>query len=206
MQLISSSWNLIKDNISKNARWYFTLVVLILFGTILGLVLTFKGIVDANIFEKTNSPSLFDIVTGNVKHISLFFSYILNIILSFIILLFFTLSIYSSPLSILYLVYQGYILGINTASIIMLSGVSGAMSAIFFLLPINLLSFAVLLVNETAFITRLRLKRELRLTNLDSYREILPSIMLATIIAILGAILYSIIYPTILKSIVITST
>ena len=205
MQIFSSSFSFIKTNISKNARWYFILAVLILFGIITGLILTFKGITDANIYEKNSSPSLFDIVTGNTKSISLFFSYILNIILSIIILLFFTLSIYSMPLSIIYLVYQGYILGVNFASLIILSGVSGAMSMVFFLLPINLISFAVLLVNETAFIARIRVKRELRLSMLDSYKEIAPSLVLGLVITIFGATIYAIIYPIVIRSIIIVT-
>lgn len=205
MKIFNLPWNNFKTNINRNARWYFCLVVVIVIGITIGLVLTFKGITEANIYGKSSSPSLFDLVTGNTKPLSLFFSYILNCLLSTIILLFLTLTIYFVPLSILYLIYQGYILGVSTASIILLSGFSGAINAIFFLVPINLLSFAILIIIETAFIDRIKIKNNYRLTLLGSFREIKKPLIFAFIILVFSAILYSIIYPLVLKTIIFVS-
>lgn len=200
-----SPWGFVRNNFSRNARLYLLLTIIVLFGVVLGIVLTARGVTQVNIFEGEDSASIFDIVSGNTNPFALFFSYILRILLSMIILLFLTLVVYILPLSIIYIAYQGYILGVTISSLVILAGFSGAINTIFFLLPINLLSFTTLIIIEVAFINRLITKRQFRLNMFESYREISPSLLFGVVVMFVTAVLYSVVFPIVLKSMIFVS-
>ncbi len=157
----------IKNHFFSQARWYFLLLFVTIAGVALGSYLCASGKAEVNIFEKNNSASLFDFVSGNTNSFSLFFSYFLRVLLSVVVIVFLSILPYILPLSFVYFAYQGYILGISATSLIILSGFSGAINTLFFFLPINLLSFTTLFIVEVGLIKRLSEKKKLRLRFLE---------------------------------------
>ena len=91
----------IKAHIKRNSMSYFITCVVLLIGLIIGVVLSVTGYKYTSLLTSADK-NMFDYITGEAEYSSIFYSRFGNTLLSLLILIVLSLSIYSSVLSFLH--------------------------------------------------------------------------------------------------------
>ena len=190
-------------NLFKEARIHLiVLAFFIVVGIIVGVVIQTKTGASLEIYS-ANSVSLSDIISGSVKKSKLFFSALLSLSFSLIVLFVFSLTKVTGILKVVYIFYQSVLLGSSLTSLVLLKGVSGIINLLIFILPVNILNFLSLVIFSCVlYLARKQAKaRHSSFFNmLLSYKEYL---IITVVLALFSCFLYGVIYPLLIKSVVV---
>ena len=196
----------IRDHFKSNSTIYLFLGIVVVCGLLLGLYFSLTGYKYRSLLSGVDK-NLFDYITGAASYSSIFYSRLINIILSFVVVFVLTLSIYTSILSLLYLAYQAALIVLSCAAIISLHGLSGVLNVLLLLLPVNIINLVVLSVFCVICVRRAKDQKDYKLKFFESFREqtFLIDAGICMAVAFVLCLIYSFILPLLLKSFVVVN-
>ena len=198
----------IKDKISehfkKNTINYVLSFLSIVVGVAIGVFLIFNNSKYTSLLTAADK-NMFDIINGTISCAEIFSTSFLDIMLCLVIILVFSLNIYSSFLNYIFICYQTVLFVLSSAAIITLYGFTGVVNVIFFVIPINILNLLIVTIFSVCGIERARQKKVFGLGFLESFREdgYFVKLIICVLLSLAVCILHSFIIPTIIKSFVV---
>jgi len=192
----------IKRFMALNKKLYLLAALAATFGLVLGLVLAFSGGMESVIYSSTGS-GLYEIIINDYSAFGLLAENLYRLLLPIIIIFLLSLSKYTSPLSYVYLGYQGCLLGASIVGLISSNGVMGVLNAIVMVLPINTLNFVVLISALVVFLKRLSLALSQRISLVHSLKIFMPKLVYVFVSALVVSMVYAFLYPLLLRSVIV---
>lgn len=138
---------------SQKKGFYFGFLIALSVGLILGIVLHFTTSLGGYLLSDKDQH-IFDFITKDASILDFFFSKLLDIVIAFVLIFVFSLSIYSSILVFVFFAYQGMILGSVCCQIISSYAFLGVLNVFLILIPINLCLFALLFYEASICVSR----------------------------------------------------
>ena len=123
-------------DILKPIKWLLVFsVIVILVGFVVGMIGAFSSINT----DLTEGEGLISFLTGDMASISSFVGRLCSCLVILLILFLFSKSKWLSPLAIILLFYRSYLLGVNIGLLLKFYGMSGIISAVLIIFPLQLL-------------------------------------------------------------------
>lgn len=194
----------VKQSFWVSRKKYLFVAFVLLLGFALGAVLCVYGEGDAVIYS-AGAEELDNIIIGEYQWWDSFSHNLTTLLLAVIILFAFSLTKVTFPLDFVYLAYQGYLFGSSTAGIILENGIRGALSALFIVLPINLLNYLCLVQALVTFWGRLLEASDKKQKLMPSLRGAKIGLMLCVLFVLVASLVYSVIYPLLLRTVVVVN-
>ena len=192
----------VRAELVENRQRYLVSLLVLLVGIVLGVVVTTAEGSDYNIYE-TNSLSLYDIITSDYEKMDLFLDCFGRLLLACAIIFVFSFKRISFLLSFVYLAFQGFLFSSSLVSVVSINGIEGVLSGLFFILPMNLLNFAVLIFFLCVCWKRLVFAGAYRLTFKKSVKLFAGKFFAVLVLCVLSSAIYGFIYPLLLRSIIV---
>ena len=193
----------IKGFILSNKTQIVVGYVCIVVGIIVGVCIAISG-EDAVVFS-SSTVTLQELITGEYSSVSLFFSSFFKLLLPIVIIFLFSLSKFTSFLDFIYLMYQGLLLGISATVVIQENGLTGALNALIFISPVNLINLTIINYASALFIKRREYAKKFHKTFLESVSVYIKESVWLIVLVAVSSFLYGVVYPTILKSMIIVN-
>jgi len=201
-QNINSYFFSFTNHLKKSTPILILVTCLYVLGIILGIVLLFGEKSYLSLLTNKNQ-TLLGYISGNVSVFKLFFPRLFSCLFSVAIISACCLTVYTSFIGIIYLVYQAAITTIVCGTLIHLQGFSGVLNTLFLILPSNLILLSILAVVFSIGYERSRQAKKYNLAFSNSFQHCnYWSNLIICLIAILALnILFSIILPIIIRGI-----
>ena len=123
-------------DILKPIKWLLVFsAIVILVGFVVGMIGAFSSINT----DLTEGEGLISFLTGDMASISSFVGRLCSCLVILLILFLFSKSKWLSPLAIILLFYRSYLLGVNIGLLLKFYGMSGIISAVLIIFPLQLL-------------------------------------------------------------------
>ena len=123
-------------DILKPIKWLLVFsAIVILVGFVVGMIGAFSSINT----DLTEGKGLISFLTGDMASISSFVGRLCSCLVILLILFLFSKSKWLSPLAIILLFYRSYLLGVNIGLLLKFYGMSGIISAVLIIFPLQLL-------------------------------------------------------------------
>ena len=195
-----------KEHFRENTLYYFFALVFVCVGLALGLYISLTGYKYTALLSAPDK-NMFSYITGTAPYTSIFYSRLVNVILTVAIIFVLTITKYTLPLSYLFLSYQMALVVLTSAAIITMYGLSGVLNVILFVVPINLVNIALMVYGVGVGHERAKLWQNYKLKFGDSFKE--TSFAFKFFIFAAGlfcvAIINSFILPIFIKSFVVVN-
>ena len=128
----------IKDHFRCYKKYYIVFSIIIAIGIITGAMTAFKYVGELEI-SHLNDKILVEFLRGNIGWFRLFLDRVVVVAFTCVLLFLFNLKKWLSPLGVLLLLYKAYVVGLNSAILIMIFNVSGIINVFIVLLPCNII-------------------------------------------------------------------
>ena len=174
----------------------------LLLGILLGVVVSVGEGSSPKVFY-TSSLSLYDIITNDYIKGELFLSSLAPLLLATIIIFVLSIKRISFFLTFVYIAFQGFLFSQSLVAIILANGIEGVLTALFFIIPINILNFASLISFLVVCWHRLSFASSYSLGTKKSLKTFTKKYMLVLALCVVSSLIYGFIYPLLLRSVVV---
>ena len=106
-------------------------------------------------------------------------------------------------MNFVYLMYQGLLLGLSATGVIQENGLTGALNALIFISPVNLINLTIINYASALFIKRREYAQKFHKNFAESTSYYISELIGLIVGVSISSFLYGVIYPTILKSMII---
>lgn len=196
----------LKDHFRENALYYFFAGVFALIGLGVGLYISLTGYKYTALLSSPDR-NMFAYITGTAPYTSIFYSRLLNIFISIIIVFVLSLTKYTAVLGYVFLSYQMALVVLTSAALITLYGLTGILNVVLFVVPINLINIVLLTFGLEVGLERARAMSNFRLKFSESFKEtdFFFKFMIFVISMIAVCLVNSFILPIFIKSFVVVT-
>lgn len=134
----------IKDHFCAHKKTYIICLAILVLGLLTGLFTAFR-FADGVTSDHITDVILVDYLKNNSSWFAMLMSRLFSYLCVVVLITMFCLNKWSAILSVLVLIYKSYLVGLNSAILIILFSVSGAINVFVVYLPCNLIVLATLL-------------------------------------------------------------
>ena len=185
-RLFNDFTNFIFENVKINKFLLIIISIITFIAFLTGIIVGAKT--HSNIIDSDNF-GVVDITTGGLT--STFFTRLLSMLFIMLILLGCSFTIYLLPIGIIFIVYRGYLLGLNICLMIVKFGFSGTLISIIVAFPCQLIALAIMIL---FFVIMYKTNKDYRCwggcrTSHQRLKIVLTTILSLFIICILEALL-----------------
>lgn len=185
-RLFNDFTNFIFENVKINKFLLIMISIITFIAFLTGIIVGAKT--HSNIIDSDNF-GVVDITTGGLT--STFFTRLLSMFFIMLILLGCSFTIYLLPIGIIFIVYRGYLLGLNICLMIVKFGFSGTLISIIVAFPCQLIALAIMIL---FFVIMYKTNKDYRCwggcrTSHQRLKIVLTTILSLFIICILEALL-----------------
>lgn len=185
-RLFNDFTNFIFENVKINKFLLIIISIITFIAFLTGIIVGAKT--HSNIIDSDNF-GVVDITTGGLT--STFFTRLLSMFFIMLILLGCSFTIYLLPIGIIFIVYRGYLLGLNICLMIVKFGFSGTLISIIVAFPCQLIALAIMIL---FFVIMYKTNKDYRCwggcrTSHQRLKIVLTTILSLFIICILEALL-----------------
>ena len=185
-RLFNDFTNFIFENVKINKFLLIIISIITFIAFLTGIIVGAKT--HSNIIDSDNF-GVVDITTGGLT--STFFTRLLSMLFIMLILLGCSFTIYLLPIGIIFIVYRGYLLGLNICLMIVKFGFSGTLISIITAFPCQLIALAIMIL---FFVIMYKTNKDYRCwggcrTSHQRLKIVLTTILSLFIICILEALL-----------------
>ena len=106
-------------------------------------------------------------------------------------------------LTFVYIAFQGFLFSQSLVAIILANGIEGVLTALFFIIPINILNFASLISFLVVCWHRLAFASSYSLGTKKSLKTFTKKYMLVLALCVVSSLIYGFVYPLLLRSVVV---
>ncbi|MBQ7579242.1 MAG: hypothetical protein IJT25_01780 [Clostridia bacterium] len=118
------------------------IILSVIIGIVLG-IFTIKSDISFSSMLSFSDKNLFAYINGTSNNMAIFFSKLIESVISFLLIYIFCLSAISSVLCFIFIGYQTFLLVLTIYSIISIYGFAGVLNSLLLILPINILLLLV---------------------------------------------------------------
>lgn len=173
-------------NFKRNRFLYWLLFFLSSLGLITGIFVAIKCGVTLSTLANFNICLC---STAELISFSYFFTRLLSYTCFLLILALCSLTVYLVPVGFILITYRAYLVGFNCFLLIMLFGVSGAITSILIIFPIQLIITFVFVIYFIIMINRAEQKRKFGCFNISFFKIFLIFILILTLLNLIETIL-----------------
>ena len=192
----------VRSVVSANKQRFLISILFLLLGVVLGVVVSLNKDATQNIYD-ADSLSLFDIITSDYQRGELFFDSLWRLLLAVTIIFVLSLKRATFFLSFVYVAFQGFLFAESLISVIVLSGLKGVLSGLFFILPINLLNFVVIISAQVICWWRLNFASSYRLGTKKSLKTFAIKFAGVLVLCVVSSVVYGYLFPLLLRSVIV---
>lgn len=193
----------LQGHFKENAISYYISGFVVLIGIIIGVYLVFTGYSYTSLLSASDK-NIIEYIKGTASYSDIFYFRMMNICVSFVILIIFNLSVYTSFLGYIYLGYQVVLTTLMCSALITLYGLAGVLNVCLFTIPINLIYIFIMVFVIAISVGRARYQKKYRVGFWDSFKEseYFKFLILAIVFAFLLCVVFCFVFPLFLKSFV----
>lgn len=136
-------WFEIKEQLKRQRKIYFSCIVCVAFGIVLGILICVSGESYLSLLV-SNNKVLYSMISGTADIAQQFWSRLFSFLLPLLIIFLLGLNFYSLLFAFGFVIYQSAILVLSISAVVSLYGFSGIISSIFLTVPINILFFCIM--------------------------------------------------------------
>ena len=124
-------------------------------GMVIGFVLVFSSSNFVTLLTSSNKK-LYNLINGTADYMGLFWKKFMSFVIPTILLFLLSLNYYLSFCCYLFITYQMALFVLSGSAVVQLYAMSGFLNVLFFMLPINLVFFAVMFYEIATVLRRVR--------------------------------------------------
>lgn len=194
----------IKEHFKENSARYIIIIFSSLIAIVLGIYFAVSGFSYSSLLTSSDK-NIFAYVSGTAEYSSIFMTRFWSLFLCVVLIFCFNLVRETAFLNYVYLGYQMCLIVLSSSAIISLYGLTGIINVICFVVPINLINFAMLAYMSVISMKRASSARAYKLGFFSSFKEnfYLRKFFVSVLILFVFCAVYSFVLPLILKSFVV---
>lgn len=195
-------WYSVFEHLSRKKATYSALSLCLLVGIVIGIIVELSNPI-GTFFLSDRDLSVFDFVQDNGSVLGFFSGKLKNIVVAFLIIFCSNLSVFSSFLNFIFLVYQGFLFSSSCGAIISLNGFLGILNVVLILIPINAVLFICFLVASELTFSRAADARRYSINFKQSFafQNFWRNFLLCFALAFVVCLIVSLVLPLLLKSV-----
>ncbi len=196
----------IKDHFRDNTSSYISILITAIVAIVLGVYICLTSY-NYTAFLKNADKNMLDYITGTAEISSIFYARLLDCVLCLLMIFVFNLTYYTCFLNYMFLCYQMVLIVMHCGAVISVYGFAGIINVILFIVPINILNFAAMVLAVCFAMERSKLQNKYKLPMSQSFKEsnFFVKYILSFVIMLAICVIHSILMPLIVKSFVIIS-
>ena len=193
-----------KDHMRDNALRYYLLLFVCVCSIVIGIYLSITGFSYSNLLTGFDK-NMYAYISGTAGYTEIFKARLLNMFICVILLFAFNIVWQTAFLNYFYLAYQMTLIVLSSSAVISLYGFTGIINVVLFVIPINLVNFAILSFLSVSSMERASYARHYQLGFTSSIKETsyLKKFAMSVLLLFAFCLVYSFVLPLIFKSFVV---
>lgn len=194
----------IKEHFKENSIRYVLIAFSCVIAIAFGLYFSISGFSHSSLLTSADK-NVFAYISGTAEYGSIFSSRFWSLFLCVVLIFCFNIVRETAFLNYVYLGYQMCLIVLSSSAIISLYGVSGIVNVICFVVPINLVNFALLCFVSVISMRRASVQKAYKIGFFSSFKEdaYFKKFIVSVLLLFVFCAIYSFVLPLILKSFVI---
>lgn len=196
----------VEGHFKRNLIQYVISLIFIIVGIIIGVYFILTSISISSLLT-TSNKTMIDFINGTANYREMFSSRFVDILICFLILFLFNFNYYTSFINYIFIGYQSSLCTIICGALITLYKVAGFINVIFFVVPINIINLAIMVVFNICGIEKCRVQKSLHIRFFQSFKEnyYFYKVLICIVLSLVVCVIHSFILPLIVKSFIVVN-